>query len=44
MDVLYAELNESAEAATGNYSVTGDFLQYILCLRLKIIGASNQGV
>ena len=29
MEVLYAELNEWAEAATGSYSVTGDFLQYI---------------
>ena len=28
-EVLYAELNERAEAATGSYSVTGDFLQYI---------------
>ena len=27
--VLYAELNERAEAATGSYSVTGDSLQYI---------------
>ena len=29
MEVLYAELNERAEAATGSYSVTGDSLQYI---------------
>ena len=29
MKVLYAELNERAEAATGSYSVTGDSLQYI---------------
>ena len=28
-EVLYAELNERAEAATSSYSVTGDFLQYI---------------
>ena len=28
-EVLYAELNERAEAAPGSYSVTGDFLQYI---------------
>ena len=28
-EVLYAELNERAEAATGSNSVTGDFLQYI---------------
>ena len=27
--VLYAELNERAEAATGTYSVTGNSLQYI---------------
>ena len=42
-EVLYAELNERAEAATGSYSVTGDFLQYIyLYLWLRIIGTSNQ--
>ena len=29
MDVLYAELNKRAEAATGSYSVTGNSLQYI---------------
>ena len=29
MEVLYAELNKWAEAATGSYSVTGDSLQYI---------------
>ena len=28
-EVLYADPNERAEAATGNYSVTGDSLQYI---------------
>ena len=28
-EVLYAELNERAEAATGSYSVTGNSLQYI---------------
>ena len=28
-EVLYVELNERAEAATGSYSVTGDCLQYI---------------
>ena len=27
--VLYTELNEKAEAATGSYSGTGDSLQYI---------------
>ena len=26
-DILYAELNERAEAATGSYSVTGGSLQ-----------------
>ena len=26
---LYAELNKRAEAVTSNYSVTGNFLQYI---------------
>ena len=29
MEILYAELNERAEAATGSYSVTGYYLQYI---------------
>ena len=28
-EILYAELNERAETATGSYSVTGDSLQYI---------------
>ena len=28
-EVLYAERNERAEAATGSYSVTGNSLQYI---------------
>ena len=28
-EVLYAELYKKAEAATGKYPVTGDFLQYI---------------
>ena len=28
-EVLHAELNERAEAATGSYSVTGDSLLYI---------------
>ena len=28
-EVLYAELNERAEAATSSYSAIGDFLQYI---------------
>ena len=28
-EVLYTELNERAEAATGSYSVTGNSLQYI---------------
>ena len=29
METLCVELDEKAEAATGNYSVTGDSLQYI---------------
>ena len=49
MEVLYAELNERAEAAPGSYSVTGDKYIYIcsifiLCLWLRIIGTSDQGV
>ena len=32
--VLYAELNKRAEAATGSYSVTGDSLQYIYTVSL----------
>ena len=28
-EVLHAELNETVEAATGSYSITGDSLQYI---------------
>ena len=32
MEILYAELNERAEAATSSYSVTGDFLQYFCSL------------
>ena len=28
-EVLFTDLNERAEAATGSYSVTGDSLQYI---------------
>ena len=28
-EVLYAELNERAESATGSFSVKGDSLQYI---------------
>ena len=30
-EVLYTELNERVETATGSYSVTGDSLQYIYC-------------
>ena len=30
--VLYAVLNEGAQAATGSYSITGDSLQYIYSL------------
>ena len=35
-EVLYAELNERAEAATSSYSVTGDFLQYIYSVPLYL--------
>ena len=31
-EVLYTELNEIAEAATGSYSGTGDSLRYIYCV------------
>ena len=41
---LYAELKEKTGAATSSYSVTGDFLEYILCLWLRIIRTSDQGV
>ena len=30
-EVLHAELNERAEAATSSYSVTGDFLWHSFC-------------
>ena len=44
-DVLYTELNERANEATGSYSVTGDSLHVpILCFCLRIIGASDQDV
>ena len=29
MEALYAELNETVEAATSSYSATGEFLRYI---------------
>ena len=35
-EFFYAELNERAEAATGSYSVTGDFLQYIYSVAKKM--------
>ena len=35
-EVLYAELNERAEAPTSSYSVTGDFLQYIYSVPLYL--------
>ena len=42
MEVLYGELNKKGEAATSSYS---NSLQYfILCLWLKSIGTSDQGV
>ena len=31
-EVLYTELNERAEAATGSYSGTGDSLQFVYSL------------
>ena len=34
MEVLYAELNERAEAAPGSYSVTGDKYIYIFAVYL----------
>ena len=44
-EVLYAELNERAEAATGSYSVTGGSLHvFILCQWLRIIGTFDQDV
>ena len=38
-EALYAELNETAQAATGNF-----YNIFILCLRLQITRRSNQGV
>ena len=35
MEVLYIELNERAEAATGCYSRTGDSLQYIYSMPMS---------
>ena len=44
-EVLHAELNEGAEAATGSYSVTDDYLLYICSVPvLRIIGTSDQDV
>ena len=34
-EVLYAELNERAEAAISSYSVTGDSLQYTYSVRVS---------
>ena len=34
-EVLYAELNERSEAATGSYSVIGDSLRYIYSVRVS---------
>ena len=43
--VLYTELNERAEAATGSYSGTGNsYSIFILCLCLRIIGTFDHGV
>ena len=42
---MHAELNEGAEAATGSYSVTDDYLLYICSVPvLRIIGTSDQDV
>ena len=43
-EALYAELNQTVEAATSSYSAAGDFLQFIMCLWLRIIGRSDQGI
>ena len=47
VEALCAELNQAnqaVEAATSSYSATGDFLQFVLCLWLRIIRRSDQGV
>ena len=42
-EVLYADFNKRAEAATSSYSVTGNSLSiFILCLWLRMIGTSDQ--
>ena len=45
-EALYAELNKTVEAATSSYFATGEFVRYIyiLCLWLRIIRRSDQGV
>ena len=42
MKVLYTELNERAEAATGSYSGTGDSLQHIYSVPVSKIHRNIQ--
>ena len=39
--VLYAELNERAEAATDSYSVTGDSLSYLFVHEFSVTDIFN---
>ena len=41
-EALYEKLNERAEAATGSYSVTGDFLQYVYSVPVTKNHQSNR--
>ena len=41
-EVLYAEFNERAEAATSSYSATSNILQYIYSVFLAKSGQKNQ--
>ena len=43
-EALHAELSKREEAVTSSYSAMGDFLQYIMCLWLRIRKRSDQGV
>ena len=45
-EALYAQLNERVETATSSYTATGENVYniFILCLRLRIIRGSDQGV
>ena len=42
--VLLTELHERAEPAISSYYVASHFLQYILCLWIRIIRSTYQGV